>query len=157
MHEAQAISQIIWRTRTREFDLTRRGVVMGILNVTPDSFSDGGCWVDASAALAHAREMLAHGAEIVDVGGESTRPGAEPVMEAEELRRVLPIVEQVAALPGHGEKFVISVDTMKPAVARAAVDAGAAIINDVGGLRDAAMVEVVKDTGAAVVIMHMRG
>ncbi len=130
---------------------------MGILNVTPDSFSDGGRWVDVNAALAHAREMLAHGAEIVDVGGESTRPGAEPVTEGEELRRVLPIIEQIAALPGHGTNFVLSVDTMKPAVARAAVDVGAAIINDVGGLRDAAMVEVVKETGVGVVIMHMRG
>jgi len=130
---------------------------MGILNVTPDSFSDGGRWVDVNAAVVHAREMIAHGAEIVDVGGESTRPGAEPVTETEELRRVLPVIEQVAGLPGHGTQFVISVDTMKPAVARAAVDAGAAIINDVGGLRDAEMVAVVKETGAGVVIMHMRG
>ncbi len=130
---------------------------MGILNVTPDSFSDGGRWVDVAAAVAHAREMIGQGAEIVDVGGESTRPGAESVSAAEEARRVLPVIERLAGLPGHGEKFVISADTMKPGVARAAVDAGAAIINDVGGLRDPAMVEVAKETRAGVVIMHMLG
>ena len=130
---------------------------MGILNVTPDSFSDGGRWVDLDAALAHAEKMVAQGAEIVDVGGESTRPGADSVAESEELKRVLPVVERLASFPGHGEKFVISVDTMKPSVARAAMQAGASIINDVGGLRDEAMIEVAKETGAGVVIMHMLG
>jgi dihydropteroate synthase len=130
---------------------------MGILNVTPDSFSDGGKWVDIAAAVAHALEMIEQGAEIVDVGGESTRPGAEPVSPEEEARRVVPVIEKLAALPGHGETFVISADTMKPAIARLAVEAGAAIINDVGGLRDAGMLAAVKDTGAAVVIMHMQG
>lgn len=130
---------------------------MGILNVTPDSFSDGGLFSEPKCALAHAQEMIAHGAEIVDVGGESTRPGAEPVEENEELRRVLPIIEQLVKSPGHGEKFVISIDTMKPAVARAAMDAGASVINDVGGLRDPAMIEAAKDSRAGVVVMHMQG
>jgi dihydropteroate synthase len=157
MNDPTTDSQIIWRTRVREFDLTHRGLVMGILNVTPDSFSDGGRFVDLGAALAHTDLMIAHGAEIIDVGGESTRPGAEPVDEREELRRVLPIVEELAKRAGHGGRFVISVDTMKPAVARAAVRAGASIINDVGGFHDAGMIEAAKDTGAGVVIMHMQG
>jgi dihydropteroate synthase len=157
MHDSSANPQIIWRTRLREFDLTQRGVVMGILNVTPDSFSDGGRFSDVDAAFAHARQMIAHGAEILDVGGESTRPGAAPVDEQEEIRRVLPVIERLAKLEGHGEKFVISVDTMKPAVARAAVASGASIINDVGGLRDDGMLAAVKDTGAGAVVMHMQG
>lgn len=130
---------------------------MGILNVTPDSFSDGGQWLDVEAAVAHGSSMVAQGAEILDVGGESTRPGAAEVAEEEELRRVLPVIERLAALPSHTTQFVISIDTMKPAVARAAVRAGASIINDVGGLRLPAMVEAVKETGAGVVIMHMQG
>ncbi len=142
---------MIWETRGHTFDFSRRGAVMGILNVTPDSFSDGGCWVDVAAAVAHAERMLAEGAELIDIGGESTRPGATPVSEAEELRRVIPVI---AALAG---KAVISVDTMKPAVAREACAAGASIINDVGGLRDPAMLEVAAETGAGVVAMHMLG
>ena len=130
---------------------------MGILNVTPDSFSDGGLFANTGAALAHADAMIAHGAEIIDVGGESTRPGAEPVDEAEEMRRVIPIIGQLAKRPGHGERFIISIDTMKPSVARAAVDAGASVINDVGGFRDDAMIEAAKDTRAGVVVMHMQG
>ncbi len=157
MHDSSDYSQIIWQTRLLKFDLTRRGIVMGILNVTPDSFSDGGLFSDPHDALAHAQEMIAHGAEIIDVGGECTRPGAEPVDEQEELRRVIPIVEQLAKRSGHGERFVISVDTMKPAVARAAVHAGASIINDVGGFRENEMVEAAKESGAGVVIMHMQG
>jgi dihydropteroate synthase len=130
---------------------------MGILNVTPDSFSDGGRWVDLDAALEHARGMIAHGAEIVDVGGESSRPGAESVSEAEELRRVLPVVRGLVRFPGHGSGFVISVDTTKPAVARAAAMAGAGIINDVGGFRDPEMIVAAKENGTGVVIMHMQG
>ena len=148
---------MIWQTRTRTFDLARRGVIMGVLNVTPDSFSDGGRWREAGAAVAHGEEMIAQGAEIVDVGGESTRPGAEPVSEAEEMRRVLPVIEALAALAGHGERFVLSIDTMKPTVARAAVAAGASIINDVGGLRDPGMLDATKETGAGLVVMHMKG
>ena len=157
MHDSSDISQIIWRTRTLEFDLTCRGIVMGILNVTPDSFSDGGRWLDAEAALEHAGAMIAHGAEIIDIGGESTRPGAEPVDEDEELRRVLPIIAQLARLDGHGERFAVSIDTMKPSVARAAMNAGASIINDIGGLSHAAMLGAAKDTRAGVVVMHMQG
>jgi len=157
MHDSPDNPQIIWRTRLREFDLTHRGVVMGILNVTPDSFSDGGRFVNLDSALAHADEMISHGAEIIDVGGESTRPGAEPVDEREELRRVIPIVEALAKRSGHGDRFVISGDTMKPSVARAAMRAGASVINDVSGFRDDEMIEAAKDSGAGVVIMHMRG
>src|SRR6478735_5190078 len=108
---------MLWQTPTRTFDFTRRGAIMGVLNVTPDSFSDGGRWVDVEAAVAHAREMAAEGAEIIDVGGESTRPGAEPVDENEELRRVIPVIERLAAT----SDFSILIDTMKPAVAREAV------------------------------------
>lgn len=153
---AQSI-RMIWQTRTRTFDLARRGVIMGVLNVTPDSFSDGGQWLDVEAAVVHGAEMIEQGAEILDVGGESTRPGAEPVPEAEELRRVLPVLQRLAALPGHGERFVLSIDTMKPAVARATVAAGASIINDVGGVRDAEMLHAAKETGAGLVVMHMQG
>ena len=157
MHESPPNPQIIWQTRSRVFDLTHRGVVMGILNVTPDSFSDGGRWVRLDSALAHASEMISQGAEIIDVSGESTRPGANSVDEQEEMRRVLPVIEELARLPGHGSRFVISIDTMKPAVARAAVRAGASIVNDVAGLRDPAMIHVVKESDAGVVVMHMRG
>lgn len=119
---------------------------MGVLNVTPDSFSDGGLWLDPQAAVAHGRAMVAEGADIVDVGGESTRPGAKAVPEDEELRRVLPVVEALA-----GEDIVVSIDTRKPAVARAAVKAGASIINDVS----ASLWPVAAETGAAWVAMHM--
>jgi dihydropteroate synthase len=157
MHDLPTNPQIIWRTRTRTFDLTDRSVVMGILNVTPDSFSDGGRFVDIESAFAHAGNMITHGAEIIDVGGESTRPGAEPVGEREELRRVIPIIEQLAKCNGHGERFVISIDTMKPPVARAAIRAGASVINDVGGFRENEMAAVAKESGAGVVVMHMQG
>ncbi len=119
---------------------------MGVLNVTPDSFSDGGLWFDTARAIGHGREMIAEGADIVDVGGESTRPGAHPIPEAEELHRVLPVVEALA-----GEARV-SVDTRKPAVARAAVAAGATIINDVS----ATLWSVAADTGAGWIAMHLR-
>ncbi len=120
---------------------------MGVLNVTPDSFSDGGRYLDRDAAIARGLEIVAEGADIVDVGGESTRPGAEPVDEAEELRRVLPVVEALAG------RTRVSIDTMKPAVAEAAVAWGAWLVNDVAcGLRDVAAA-----TGAALVVMHMRG
>lgn len=126
---------------------------MGVLNVTPDSFSDGGQWLDLEAAVEHGLEMTAAGAEILDIGGESTRPGADPVPEEEELRRVLPVIAQLR----NKTRAVLSIDTMKPRVAQAAVEAGAAIVNDVTGLRDPAMRDVVRSTGAAAVIMHMQG
>jgi dihydropteroate synthase len=119
--------------------------VMGVLNVTPDSFSDGGCWTDPGAAIAHGHQMIAEGAHIVDVGGESTRPGASPVSEREELRRVLPVIE---ALAGAGR---VSIDTRKASVARAAVAAGATIINDVS----ATLWPVAAETGAGWVAMHL--
>jgi dihydropteroate synthase len=126
---------------------------MGVLNVTTDSFSDGGMFIDPGRALLHAREMAQAGADIIDVGGESTRPGAEPVSAEEEMRRVLPIVTRLAA----DGRFVVSIDTMKPAVARAAVGRGAEIVNDVTGLRDPAMREVIRETGAGAIVMHMQG
>ena len=131
-----------------------RPVVMGVLNVTPDSFSDGGLYLDAEAAVAHASEMAADGAAIVDVGGESTRPGAEPVSEAEELERVIPVVERVAVA---GDTRV-SIDTRKLAVAEAAVQAGARIVNDVSAFRAAPeMAGLVASTGAGCCLMHMLG
>jgi dihydropteroate synthase len=128
-------------------------VIMGVVNVTPDSFSDGGQWFEPQAAIAHGRELLAQGADLLDVGGESTRPGAERPSVEEELRRVLPVVEALAA-----EGAVVSIDTMRAEVARAAVDAGATVVNDVsGGLADEAMAEVVAEAGTAYVVMHWRG
>jgi dihydropteroate synthase len=128
--------------------------VMGVVNVTPDSFSDGGKYLDTKAALAHARRVIADGADIIDVGGESTRPGAEPVSEAEEIARVLPLIEALAA----EARLPLSIDTMKPAVARAAVGAGAAIWNDVTALRHADdSLATAASLGCTVVLMHMQG
>jgi dihydropteroate synthase len=130
-----------------------RTLVMGIVNVTPDSFSDGGQWYETDVAIAHGRHLLAQGADIVDVGGESTRPGAAPVTTAEELARVLPVVEALA-----WEGAVVSVDTTNAATAEAVVDAGAAIVNDVsGGLADPAMATTMARTGAVYVLGHWRG
>ena len=136
---------MIWQTRTRNFDLSRRALIMGVLNVTTDSFSDGGAYLEVERAVAHALAMAAQGAEIIDVGGESTRPGAEPVAEEEEMRRVLPVIEPARRRP---RRFVISIDTMKPAVARAAVEAARRSSTMSTGLRDPAMREVVRATGA---------
>jgi dihydropteroate synthase len=132
-------------------DLTRPRV-MGILNVTPDSFSDGGRFFDRERALDHARRMLADGADLIDVGGESTRPGAAAVDEADELARVIPVIDELAR-----EGALVSVDTMKPAVMRAAVAAGAAMINDVNALRLPGALEAAASTDAAVCLMHMQG
>jgi dihydropteroate synthase len=130
-------------------------VIMGVLNVTPDSFSDGGLYFDHDAALARALELVEQGADIVDVGGESTRPGAEPVAEEEELRRVVPVVEGLAA-QGSGTR--ISIDTTKAAVARAALQAGAEIVNDVSALRlSPDMAGVVAEAGCDCILMHMLG
>ena len=122
-------------------------LVMGVVNVTPDSFSDGGLFLDAEAAVAHGLELLAEGAAVLDVGGESTRPGATPVSTAEELRRVLPVVEALA------EHARVSIDTRKAEVARAAVAAGATLVNDIS----ASLWEVAAETGAGWVAMHMQG
>ncbi len=130
-----------------------RTLVMGVLNVTPDSFSDGGAWLDPDRAVRRARDMAREGADWVDVGGESTRPGARAVTAKEELRRVVPVVERLAA-----EGLTVSVDTSKAAVAAAALRAGAKIVNDVTALRgDPAMARTVARAGAAVVLMHMKG
>lgn len=143
-----------WRFGNHDLDLTHRGLIMGIVNVTPDSFSDGGRFNDPGRAVEHAFMLLAQGADILDIGGESTRPGAEPVSEAEELHRVLPVIRAVRSQT----QALISIDTMKAAVARAALDAGADIINDVTGLRgDAAMPRVAADSKAGLVVMHMTG
>jgi dihydropteroate synthase len=129
-----------------------RALVMGILNVTPDSFSDGGAHRGHASALAHARKLIEDGADLIDIGGESTRPGAVPVSEAEELERVLPLVRDLrdAGVP-------VSVDTRKPAVMRAALEAGADMINDVQALRAEGALQVLAGSGAAVCLMHMQG
>ncbi|SES18412.1 Dihydropteroate synthase [Streptomyces sp. yr375] len=130
-----------------------RCAVMGVVNVTPDSFSDGGRWFDTTAAVKHGLHLVAEGADLVDVGGESTRPGATRVDEAEELRRVVPVVRGLAS-----EGVVVSVDTMRASVAAQALAAGAALVNDVsGGLADPAMISAVADAGAPFVVMHWRG
>src|SRR5512143_383293 len=129
-------------------------LVMGILNVTPDSFSDGGRYLDPHAALRRGLEMIEEGADCIDVGGESTRPGSEPVPEEEELRRILPVITGLAARV----RTPVSVDTWKAAVARRALEAGATIVNDISGLRfDPLMAETVAHHRASVVLMHIRG
>lgn len=142
--------------RARQFTFTfpRPALVMGILNVTPDSFSDGGRFLDPEQAIARALDLEAQGAEIIDIGGESTRPNAVPVPEPEELRRVLPVIEGLSGKL----KVPISIDTMKPAVARAALRAGASIVNDVAANRtDPAMWEIAAEAQAGYVCMHMQG
>jgi dihydropteroate synthase len=129
-----------------------RPLVMGVLNVTSDSFSDGGRFLDSAAALAHARKLAGDGADIIDIGAESTRPGALPVAEAEELERVLPLLEALAPL-----NVPLSVDTRKPAVMSAAIDAGAAMINDIDALRAPGAMEIVAASTVAVCLMHMQG
>jgi dihydropteroate synthase len=128
--------------------------LMGIVNATPDSFSDGGRFQDPEAAAAHAFRLAAEGADLVDVGGESTRPGAPAVSAAEEIERVVPVIERLRA---RGLGVPISVDTAKGAVARAALAAGADLVNDVSGLRDPELGRAVAEAGAPVVLMHMRG
>jgi dihydropteroate synthase len=145
---------MIWQTSRRTFDLGERGVIMGILNVTPDSFSDGGNYIDAETAVAHALQMIEEGAEIIDVGGESTRPGAAEVSSAEEIRRVVPVIKMLR----ERSETAISIDTSKAEVARAALEAGAEIINDVTALTgDPSMAAVAAESKAGVVLMHMHG
>ncbi len=145
---------MIWKIRDREIDLSRRARVMGIINATPDSFSDGGSFLNPQAALAHGLQMVADGAEILDIGGESTRPGAQSVDADEEIRRVLPVIQALR----RESHVLLSIDTSKAAVARAALDAGADIINDVTGLRgDSEMPPLAASSKAGIVIMHMQG
>ncbi|MGZ4205239.1 MAG: dihydropteroate synthase [Actinomycetota bacterium] len=134
--------------------LSERAHVMGILNVTPDSFSDGGRYFDVEAALKQGIALADDGADLIDVGGESTRPGADPVETAEEIRRVVPVIEALA----DAVSVPISIDTMKAEVARAALDAGAAVVNDVSAGRfDPSLLRLVADRGAPVVLIHMQG
>jgi dihydropteroate synthase len=152
-----ARSPLQWRLRTRTLTTEDHTLIMGVLNVTPDSFSDGGGFFgdavsEGVAAIAHGAAMWEQGADLIDVGGESTRPGATAVSAAEELARVLPVV---SGLVKRG--ITVSVDTAKPEVAAAALEVGAEAINDVTALRDPAMIEVCRQAGAGVVLMHMQG
>ncbi len=145
---------MIWETRRTTLDLTQRARVMGILNVTPDSFSDGGVHSGLETALTHARRMIAEGADLIDIGGESTRPGATPVPADEEIARTAPVI---AALRAEWDGL-ISIDTSKAAVAEAALAAGADIVNDVSGLLgDAKMLGLCARSACGVVVMHMQG
>jgi dihydropteroate synthase len=144
----------VWRCRDHVFDLGARTLVMGIVNVTPDSFSDGGLFADTDDAVAHAARLIDEGADLVDVGGESTRPGSDPVSKDEELARVLPVITGIrAARPD----VAVSLDTRRAEVAARALDVGAAVVNDVSAGADRGMLDVVRDAGAGLVLMHMRG
>ena len=141
-----------WKIRNGTLPLGSRTLVMGIVNVTPDSFSDGGKFFSPDAAIAHGKQLVAEGADVLDIGGESTRPGSNEVPDEEEIRRVVPVIEGLRDL-----KTPISIDTRKAAVAKAAIQAGAQIINDVAGFRDPGLAPLAASTGAGVVLMHMRG
>jgi dihydropteroate synthase len=145
---------MIWRFHGGEFDLSERGLIVGILNATPDSFSDGGEFLDPAAACDHGLNLLREGASILDIGGESTRPGARPVTAEEEISRVLPVIKALRART----QTPISIDTSKASVAEAALDAGAEIINDVTALRgDPRMGAVAASRGSGLILMHMQG
>src|SRR5437588_5140124 len=142
-----------WKVGGRLFKVSRQGSVMGVLNVTPDSFSDGGNFFELEKAVEQGVRMAAEGADIIDIGGESTRPGAEPVAAGEELRRVIPVIEKLRAKID----VPISIDTSKSGVARAAIQAGASIVNDVtGGRGDKGMLPLVAETNSAFIIVHMQ-
>lgn len=144
----------MWKIAGREIDLSRQSIIMGVLNVTPDSFSDGGRFLAREKALAHGLQMASEGAQIIDVGGESTRPGSEPISAEEEMGRVLPVIEKLRG----AISALISIDTSKTVVARHALDAGASIINDVtGGRGDSEMLPLAAEGKAAFIIMHMQG
>ncbi len=145
---------LVWRCRDRELPLDERTLVMGIVNVTPDSFSDGGLFEDAEAAVGHGLRLLEEGADVLDVGGESTRPGSDPVDADEEARRVLPVLD---GLRRAAPEAVLSVDTRRAVVAEDALAAGADVVNDVSAGGDPAMFGVVAASGAGLVLMHMRG
>jgi len=143
-----------WKCRDREMMNGNLPLIMGILNVTPDSFSDGGKYVDTSLAVQHGLALERDGADIIDVGGESSRPGAENVSLDEELKRVIPVIQELAGKV----KCAISIDTTKAEVAKQAIDAGASIINDISAMTmDPEMINVARDTGAGIILMHMRG
>ena len=145
--------QIIWNCRGREVVCGPRTLIMGILNVTPDSFSDGGKFQTLEKAVARGLQMVEEGADIIDIGGESTRPGAKPVQALEEIARTVPVIKKLREKTG----ALISIDTRKAEVARAALAAGADIINDISALADPGMAAVAAETGAGLVLMHMLG
>ena len=145
---------MIWHCRDHSFDLTSRTLMMGIVNVTPDSFSDGGKFYEPAAAIAHARAMLAEGADLLDLGGESTQPGSQPVPADEQWRRLRPVFE---GLRREAPSACLSVDTSSAEVARRALGAGCQIVNDITALGDPEMPNVVAAAGAGVVLMHMQG
>jgi dihydropteroate synthase len=144
----------VWRCGQNELAIGHRTLVMGIVNVTPDSFSDGGILEGPEDALKHSLQLLADGADILDVGGESTRPGGDTVPDAAEIARVVPVIERIRA---EAPEAIVSVDTRKPVVAREALAAGACIVNDVAAATEAGMLDVVRETDAGLVLMHMRG
>jgi dihydropteroate synthase len=144
----------VWRVGERAFDCSERTLVMGILNVTPDSFSEDGRYFDPGEAVRHATQMISDGVDVVDVGGESTRPGSDPVPTEDEIRRVLPVIERIVE---QNPDFPISIDTRKAGVADRALAAGATIVNDVSAGGDPMMFDVVRKRDAAIVLMHMKG
>jgi dihydropteroate synthase len=146
-------TRLTWRTAGPEIVCGERTLVMGVVNVTPDSFSDGGTYLDPEAAVGHGIRLAEEGADLLDVGGESTRPGSDPVSVQEEMDRVLPVIKRLAA----EVDAPISIDTRKPGVASAAVESGAVIVNDVSGAREPGMLDVVRESGAGLVLMHMHG
>lgn len=142
-----------WKTRDREWNLTERALILGVINVTPDSFSDGGDFLDPGKAIAHGEKLVQDGADLLDIGGESTRPGSIPVDVEEEIRRTLPVVKALAA-----RGFTVSIDTVKAAVAKAALKAGACVVNDItGGRGDSDLPRVAAEFGAGYIAMHMPG
>jgi dihydropteroate synthase len=144
----------LWKIGDRTVDLSRRGLIMGVLNVTPDSFSDGGEFFEPEKAIDRALQMLSEGADVIDVGGESTRPRSEPVSADEELQRVIPVIRKLRA----ENEMTISIDTSKTAVASAAIDHGASIVNDVtGGRADPGLMKLVADRRVGFIVMHMQG
>jgi dihydropteroate synthase len=144
----------IWKVGDRVFNVSRQGLIMGVLNVTPDSFADGGRFFAVEKAIEHGVRLAAEGADIIDIGGESTRPGAEPVAAGEELRRVIPVIEKLRAKID----VPVSIDTSKAELARAAIHAGASVVNDVtGGRGDEGMLPLIAETKSAFIIMHMQG
>jgi dihydropteroate synthase len=152
--DAELSKPVVMDCRGKPLVFGAQTLIMGILNVTPDSFSDGGCYLDAQNAIAHAKSMVAEGADIIDIGGESSRPGALPVSVDEELARVLPVIEGIA----DKVDVPISIDTYKSAVARQALEAGANIVNDITALRgDPEIADIVAEMESGVVLMHMKG
>ncbi len=148
-----SLSSMAWNWNGPRSLAPSRPLIMGILNVTPDSFSDGGEFLDVKTAVKHAQSMIEDGADIIDIGGESTRPFSDPVSADEELKRVIPVIKELSGITD----TPISIDTSKPEVARAALNAGASLVNDVYGARKEGMAELIADTGVPVVLMHMLG